>query len=315
MRGRHRIAIAALAAASALTGSMALAASASANHHLVMVREVFPGSTAAGVSDEFIELQMYAAGQDIFTGANQRVEIYNSGGLEVKEYTFGSDPSNGNSQRTVLLATTSAAVEFSVAADYTMDATDDLDPAGGAVCFASNAFGNIDCVSWGAFTNTPLLPVGTAEAAIPDGSSVTRSIARGCSTLLDFADDTDDSAADFAPAGPTPRTNFDPVTETACAPGGGGGAVKCGGRTATKVGTAGANVLRGTPGADVIAGLGGNDTIRGLAGNDFLCGGAGRDTLIGGGGRDKLFGQAGRDICKGGPKRDIAKKCETKRTI
>jgi Ca2+-binding RTX toxin-like protein len=78
----------------------------------------------------------------------------------------------------------------------------------------------------------------------------------------------------------------------------------CTGKTATKVGTAGRNRLRGTPRRDVIAGLGGNDVIRGLGGKDILCGGRGRDRLLGGGGRDTLLGQAGRDTLLGGPGRD-----------
>lgn len=91
--------------------------------------------------------------------------------------------------------------------------------------------------------------------------------------------------------------------------------VKCGGKTATRVGTNGANVIRGTKGRDVIAGLGGKDKIRGRGGKDILCGGGGRDRLIGGGGRDRLLGQAGRDVCIGGPKRDVARKCEVRRSI
>jgi len=90
---------------------------------------------------------------------------------------------------------------------------------------------------------------------------------------------------------------------------------KCGGKTATIVGTGGRDLRRGTPRADVIALLGGNDAARGLAGNDRLCGGKGRDRLIGGGGRDRLIGGAGRDVCKGGPKRDSARSCEVRRTI
>ena len=90
---------------------------------------------------------------------------------------------------------------------------------------------------------------------------------------------------------------------------------KCAGSDATRVGTAGRDVLAGTAGRDVIAGLGGNDTIRGLAGNDVLCGGVGSDRLIGGRGRDRLFGNAGRDTCRGGAKRDRARTCEVRRTI
>ena len=58
---------------------------------------------------------------------------------------------------------------------------------------------------------------------------------------------------------------------------------KCGGKTPTIIGTAGADVLTGTGGADVVVALGGKDRVRGLGAGDLLCGGAGNDTLIGGG--------------------------------
>jgi len=70
---------------------------------------------------------------------------------------------------------------------------------------------------------------------------------------------------------------------------------RCGGRTATIVGTPGDDTLVGTAGADVIAGGGGNDTISGRGGADVICGGRGDDLLIGGGGDDTLDGQAGDD--------------------
>ncbi len=106
---------------------------------------------------------------------------------------------------------------------------------------------------------------------------------------------------------------------------------RCGGRTATIVGTGRADSLKGTKKADVIAGLGGNDRISSLAGNDVVCGGdgkdsidlgkgrdeghgeggadiirggPGKDTLLGGGGRDRLIGGGGKDVCNGGPGRD-----------
>ena len=60
--------------------------------------------------------------------------------------------------------------------------------------------------------------------ASSSGQSLTRSIARGCATLLEAGDDTGDSAADFALATPSPRPNSAAPTETACTGGGGGGA-------------------------------------------------------------------------------------------
>jgi uncharacterized delta-60 repeat protein len=91
---------------------------------------------------------------------------------------------------------------------------------------------------------------------------------------------------------------------------------RCGGRSATIVGSAGPDRLKGTRRADVIAGLGGNDRISGLAGNDILCGGGGKDTLRGGGGKDRLLGGPGRDACNGGGGRDArARGCERRKKL
>jgi hypothetical protein len=53
-----------------------------------------------------------------------------------------------------------------------------------------------------------------------------------------------------------------------------------------RIGTAGADVLRGGAGNDVLLGEGGNDTLAGGAGNDTLTGGPGNDILDGGEGVD-----------------------------
>lgn len=74
--------------------------------------------------------------------------------------------------------------------------------------------------------------------------------------------------------------------------------VKCGGRRATLVGTAGKDRLVGTSGRDVITALAGRDTIKGKGGRDILCSGSGRDRVIGGKGRDRCVG-AGGDSAKG----------------
>ncbi len=69
----------------------------------------------------------------------------------------------------------------------------------------------------------------------------------------------------------------------------------CDGRTATIVGTAGADTIVGTEGPDVIATLQGKDEIDGLTGDDWICGGDGRDTITGNEGDDHVFGQDGAD--------------------
>lgn len=89
-------------------------------------------------------------------------------------------------------------------------------------------------------------------------------------------------------------------------------AITCLGLSATIVGTAGNDILRGTPAADVIHGLGGNDTIIGRKGGDTLCGGAGDDRVRGGGADDRLDGGPGTDLCKGGSGVDVLVNCEGK---
>jgi hypothetical protein len=67
-------------------------------------------------------------------------------------------------------------------------------------------------------TGAPVAPTG-----IPNGSSITRSIAGGCATLLEASDDTDDSLADFAVTpDKTPRPNSVAPAEKSCGSGGGG---------------------------------------------------------------------------------------------
>ncbi len=63
-----------------------------------------------------------------------------------------------------------------------------------------------------------------AAAGIRDDQSLNRTIAPGCATLLEAADDSGGSATDFSLAGPTPRANAVAPTETECTPGDGGSA-------------------------------------------------------------------------------------------
>lgn len=74
--------------------------------------------------------------------------------------------------------------------------------------------------------------------------------------------------------------------------------VLCEGVVATRIGSAGNDIINGTAGADVIAGLGGNDTINGLDGNDLICGGLGNDIVIGSIGNDWINGGAGLDTAR-----------------
>ena len=99
------------------------------------------------------------------------------------------------------------------------------------------------------------------------------------------------------PRTPRPTTTTSPSTTSTTTVVGG---PTCDGRPATRVGSAGNDVIFGTPGDDVIVGLGGNDVIDGSGGHDRICGGDGNDVLRGGAGNDRVFGGNGDDVLDGG---------------
>jgi hypothetical protein len=332
----RRLSIAITAVTACLVMAFA-APSASANFHLMKIREV-SGSTA-GTDTAYIELQMYAAGQNQVSGHN--ITVWDADGLvlgmpiPIQPLPLtGPNPPNAQNQRTILIGDTGVPGR-----DFTLDLTPYMETgssliAAGAVCFET-----IDCFSWGgaAFTGAANLP----DRATPYGNplpttfALRRSIARGCPTLLEASDDTNDNQADFQPGQEDPTPNSTAPTEQSCENAGVGGvpSLRCRGRLTTLRGTAGKDNLKGTAKRDVIAAGGGNDSVAGLKGNDLICGEAGRDRLrggrgkdllaggsgadrlSGGAGRDKLLGQAGRDVCKGGPAADIGRRCETEKTL
>lgn len=184
--------------------------SASATFHEMMIREVYPGS-AAHPGSEYIELQMWAPDQN-FVGGHQ-TSIYDATGAPVGTATFAHDVSGDANQSTLVAATPEAESEFGITADagFTPGL---LEPSGGAVCWET-----LDCVAWGNFNGAVKSAVGQPAAAtgIPDGMALRRTIEPGCPTLLEPADDRDNSAADFAAVFPSPRPNSVGPSEHACA--------------------------------------------------------------------------------------------------
>jgi hypothetical protein len=195
----------------ATVGLVSAATPAQGAFHLMKIREVNVSTTNS--SSEFVELQMYAAGQNFVQGHS--VHFYSPAGTNSPTATFDINVPNGENQSTILIATSDAESEFGVEADKEVVlGPNDLNPVGGAVCFE-----NIDCVSWGSFSGEPMSPTGTPAPAFSAGSSLERSIAPSCPTLLEAGDDTNNSATDFGLAAPSPRNNAAPPTETACGPG------------------------------------------------------------------------------------------------
>ena len=219
---------------------MAVPANAGATFHLVLVREVYPGSVAAPQA-EYVELQAYASGQSHVDGHS--IVLYGPSGAKVGSAEFTSDAAGTSNQMTLLAATPAAESQLGVVADAGLPA-DALDPAGGAVCWEA-----LDCVSWGAFAgSTPSASGSPADPlGIPDGMALRRTIAPGCPTLLEEADDSNDSATDFADVFPAPRPSSVAPSEHAC---GGKAAGDGGGGPGLAAGAAGRprTRLRGHPG-------------------------------------------------------------------
>src|SRR3954454_20563582 len=89
---------------------LAVQASAQASFHLIKVREVYTGSTAHPDS-EYVVLQMYAGGQNFVM--NHKLTEYGGGFTCTPADTpLGENVTNGQTQRTILLATPEAETEF-----------------------------------------------------------------------------------------------------------------------------------------------------------------------------------------------------------
>jgi hypothetical protein len=225
--GARRIFAAPLAATAAL---LAIAAPAEASFHEMSIREVYPGGAD---NASYIELQMWSSGQEFVAG--HHLVAYNPNGSVNEDFKFTANVASGANQATVLVADTSYGTVF--AGHPAPDASDaglDLSPLGGAVCWVEGA--PPDCVAWGSFTgplpaHTPALVAGNpaSPAGVPAAMALRRTIAPSCATLLELADDRNDSALDFSLVSPEPRPNSVPPVERGCVGGGGSGGGGTGG--------------------------------------------------------------------------------------
>ena len=172
-----------------------------ATFHFMKVVEVFPG-TAAAPNAQYVVIQMYAAGQQFVGG--HAVTVYNAAGTPTATFTFPGSVANGANQARILIATPEAASFFGLSPDLVMSPS--LLAGGGKVCFADT----VDCVAWGAYAGSAI-GVGTpfnATSGLQSGrAAIRRRDIAGSATVLDGADDTDDSANDFFTGLPAPQNN------------------------------------------------------------------------------------------------------------
>jgi hypothetical protein len=191
--------------------------SAQATFHLIKVREVHPGQS----DDSYVELQMFAAGQSLLSGHS--LTLYNSSGSLVHTSTFSSSVAHSANQQTVLIGDTAVQSTFGVAPDL-LDAGLSIPAAGGAACWNAGGI-PADCVAWGNFNGQVALQAATGTSVGPPaspsgitaGKAIRRKISPGCPTLLEEADDSDDSATDFEEVSPAPRNDSSAITEAVCA--------------------------------------------------------------------------------------------------
>jgi Ca2+-binding RTX toxin-like protein len=309
MRLRMRSVLTVAGAACAL---LVPAGVASASYHENLIREVHQ----SGATGDYVVIQSYSPGQNLLAGA--KIVTYDGGGTPFGTPVVLGNVANGANQATVLAGESSVAGADATAAGFGI-------VNNGSVCLVDSAGGGLDCVSFGLPPMVPLPSPSGTPLALPGGilatgQTIQRKITPNCATLLEKADDTNNSATDFALGTANPRNNAAPIVETSCLD------ASC--PSATIKGTDGNDTLTGTKRRDVIDGLGGNDTITGLSGKDVICGGfgddvvkggnakdqlfggAGNDSLLGGNGKDRMDGGDGTDTCNGGRGKDKAVNCE-----
>ena len=192
---------------------MSLAPLAQANHHLIQITEVFLGTGGTQADDAmFVELTTLTTGQHFVSG--HQMVFYNADGNVVENVPFTSNPSDASGlQGKILVATTEAESFFGVTADLEFDPAG-ISREGGQVCFNSDSFDDIDCVSWGNYSG-PREEAGrpfNPTEGIPLGASALRNEMGGdFKDAYEVQDDHDNSRQDFFMSSPLPEGGGSPT--------------------------------------------------------------------------------------------------------
>jgi hypothetical protein len=200
------------------------------------IRQIHPSLGMLG--GDWVELQVSGGGDNTVNGKAIRT-FGPSGEQNNTTYVIPGTPTpNTADQRLVLVS--SLFTPMGVSSDFTPTPAElDMTGQDGAVCLTQNngpAYTPIDCVSYGSFTGS-IPSAGMPAVQTPFETTLERKISAGCATLLDSADDTNNSSADFAASTNPPRNNATTPTETPCGTpptGGGSGTTGTTGSTPTK---------------------------------------------------------------------------------
>lgn len=173
------------------------APAAEAAFHLMVIQEVFPG-TSAHPGAQFVELRMTAGGQNLVSG--KKIRTFAADGTRGPDFaTFASNVPSGAANGRILACTAEAQSLFAIACDAV--ATGSLPAGSGRVDFASADGSAVpDAMAYGAYRGPPA-GVGRPAGAPVAGRSLERRTSGGT------AQDTNDSRADFVYAPPTPQNN------------------------------------------------------------------------------------------------------------
>jgi hypothetical protein len=195
-----------IAAVLTLAGTivLVLAGTASASFHDIRIRAVFLG----GANNGSVELQMTSDGQNLTNG--QTLRLYPNAGMLFSSFVL-PNVANGGNQRTILISD-NASLNPDVNTGGALHTALMTTPA--ALCYST-----FDCVAWGAFTNTGVLPspVGAPIGGLSASQVAIRKITPGCETLLENTDDTNNTLEDFSYGIGFPfRNNAGTPTEMPC---------------------------------------------------------------------------------------------------